>query len=157
MLASEPAQPILATMATIPLQSEIAEYFASQPPTTPSYLVDLVDEVQEHFHVTPEDRKVKINGHGTEGTLLECLTTFALLRLKEQGIIKDVGANHWVKANSPVADYHIKHRDLTMATMDLRQLQFAGVKDRDEAIIMLLDKYNEATLLAASKKVFESV
>jgi len=87
-------------MNTLPKQGEIEEFLGTE--FFPKYnfplpLVEAVDMVQLEFNVNEDDRKIPLpNGHGSSfngGTILECLTHFAMLRLQEKGFLIRVAHN----------------------------------------------------------------
>lgn len=82
-------------MNTIPSQHEVTEFlgrefFPKYP--LPLTLAEAVDMVQIEFGVSDEDRKrLMPNGHGSDGTVLECFTHFAIVRLLEKGFLVRTG------------------------------------------------------------------
>lgn len=94
-------------------------------------------------------------GHGTEGTRLEAFTQFGLVHLRLQGLVQLNGENFWQWTGQSFKGI-VDRKSIDKAIWDLKQLRFAGITDTETAIIMLLDKYSEATLLAAAKKLSET-
>ena len=74
---------------TLPTQAEIEEFlardfFPKYPDPMP--LAETVDMVQLQFEVPDDARALPCpRAHGTDGTILECLTWFAMKRLEERG------------------------------------------------------------------------
>ena len=74
---------------TIPSQTDIEEFlardfFPKYPDPMP--LAETVDMVQLQFEVPDDARALPCpRAHGTDGTILECLTWFAMKRLEERG------------------------------------------------------------------------
>ena len=70
---------------SLPKQHEIEEFlgrefFPKYPYSLP--LKEAVEMVQLEYEVSDDARALTIErGHGTDGTVLECLTYFAILRL----------------------------------------------------------------------------
>jgi hypothetical protein len=141
----------------IPPQETIEEFLSTDffPNQTASFhLTEIVDVVQEHFGVSDLARMIPApNSHGNDGTILECLTSFAILRLKEQGLVILLGDNIFQGKNGTFTG-KVSRRAIGEAMVTLRLLKRSGITNAEDAIIMALDKYNEATLRLAAKSVY---
>jgi hypothetical protein len=137
---------------TLPKQSEIEEFlgrefFPKYPYSLP--LLEAVDMVQLEWEVTEEARQLRTpRGHGTDGTILECLTNFAILRLMEQGYVIRTGKNTF-KASGKRYIEHVPRKDIQECLISFRIL-----KDRpvDQICDLLKSRWDEDTILATRAK-----
>ena len=139
---------------TIPTQAEIeeflgAEFFPKYPLPLP--LKEAVDMAQLEFEVSDEARAMRVpNGHASAaggGTVLECLTRFAILRLQEKGYVVRVGQNKFKGTGKRYIK--VNQQELGYCLTSFSILQHKPI---DEVCEILKTKWDEATVLAARAK-----
>lgn len=140
---------------TLPKQNEIEEFlgrefFPKYPYSLP--LKEAVDMVQIEFNVSDEARALPLEkGHGSEGTVLECLTYFAIMRLKERGFVSRTGENEFKQTGKKYFSAHVSQQDVAAALVSVKIL----LRDKpfEVAFNLLGDRWPEDVLLAAQEKL----
>ena len=142
---------------TIPSQTDIEEFlardfFPKYPDPMP--LAETIDMVQLQFEVPDEARKLPCpRAHGTDGTILECLTWFAMKRLEERGFLVQVGtASYRWKVGVKYFGKEVSRRDLNLCLYRLGEMTKVGMSLADSMDCLRHDKWEEATVLAAGHK-----
>lgn len=142
---------------TLPLQSEIENFLGQEffpYYSKPMVLPEVVDMVQLQFQVTDEDRSRPVpRGHACGiqgGSILECLTHFALLRLEERGYIRKIGRNQ-VQWNGLRFAGKVSKKDVSEARLSLKILTAAGTLEPAQAINLVAQKWPTETVQRAAK------
>lgn len=144
----------------LPKQVEIEEFLGRE--FFPKYknavsLSELVDLVQLEFQISDEDRQVKCpTGHGSDGTILECLVRFALLRLEEMRCVVNIGQNTFRVGGSRFVGTLISRRDYNAACYWIKLMRDSGT-DKETAMIYLAGRYSDDTIEKAAQKIYETV
>ena len=141
---------------TIPSQTEIEEFlardfFPKYPDPMP--LAETVDMVQLQFEVPDDARKLPCpRAHGTDGTILECLTWFAMKRLEERGFLVKVSkaSYRWKVGVKYFSKVPVK--DLHLCLYWLKLMTDLGMALADAMDCLRRDKWEEETVLAAGHK-----
>lgn len=117
-------------------------------------LAETVDMVQLQFEVPDDARKLPCpRAHGTDGTILECLTWFAMKRLEERGFLVRVGtASYRWKVGVRYFGKEVSRRDLSLCLYRLGEMTKVGMSLADSMDCLRHDKWEEATVLAAGHK-----
>lgn len=142
---------------TIPTQGEIEEFLARDffpHYSSPMSLSETVDMVQIQFEVPDEARALPCpRAHGTDGTILECLTWFAMKRLEERGFLVQVGKTiyRW-KVGVKYFGKEVSRRDLDCCLYRLGKMAETGISLAESMDWLRHDKWEEATVLAAGHK-----
>jgi hypothetical protein len=119
---------------TLPKQAEIEDFlgrdfFPKYPLPLP--LKEAVDMVQLEFEVSDEARAMPVpRGHASSfegGTVLECLTYFAILRLQERGFIVRTGKNMFLKAEGKKYFGRCPRRDVNHCLYRIQQMARVSV------------------------------
>lgn len=143
----------------IPLQSEIEEFLGRE--FFPAYsgsmtLPETVDMVQLQFDVSDDARALPVpRGHASGmngGTILECFTHFALLRLQEKGFIARTGKNTYRWAGVKYFGKEVPARDIGLCVFRLRKMAELNMGLEESLDILRKAKWEEATVLAAAHK-----
>ena len=140
----------------LPKQSEIEAFLGKE--FFPKYnraipLSEVVDMVQLEFEVSDENRSIRCpSGHGSDGTIIECLTRFALLRLEEKQCVLNLGQNIFRWNGRPFVG-KVSRREVNEAAVSLKILMSIG-KDKDTAVIELAGKWDDDVVLTAADKVY---
>ena len=142
---------------TIPSQTDIEEFLARDffpKYPNPMPLAETVDMVQLQFEVPDDARKLPCpRAHGTDGTILECLTWFAMKRLEERGFLVRVGtASYRWKVGVRYFGKEVSRRDLSLCLYRLGEMTKVGMSLADSMDCLRHDKWEEATVLAAGHK-----
>ena len=142
---------------TIPSQTDIEEFlardfFPKYPDPMP--LAETVDMVQLQFEVPDDARALPCpRAHGTDGTILECLTWFAMKRLEERGFLVRVSkASYRWKVGVKYYGKEVPRRDLNHCLYRLEQMAKIGMALAESLDCLRRDKWEEATVLAAGHK-----
>ena len=116
---------------TIPSQTDIEEFlardfFPKYPDPMP--LAETVDMVQLQFEVPDDARALPCpRAHGTDGTILECLTWFAMKRLEERGFLVRVSkASYRWKVGVKYYGKEVPRRDLSLCLYRI-QIVYIGL------------------------------
>jgi len=143
----------------IPLQSDIEEFLGRE--FFPAYcgpmtLPETVDMVQLQFNVPDEARTLPVpRGHGcgvNGGTILECFTHFALLRLQERGFITRTGRNTYQWRGAKYFGKEISASNIRHCVYRLGLMATVGLNLADSLDALRRSKWDEATVLAAAHK-----
>ena len=123
------------------------EYADSMP------LAEIVDMVQMQFEVPDDARKLPCpRAHGTDGTILECLTWFAMKRLEERGFLVKVGrASYRWKVGVRYLG-KVPQKDLNLCLYRIHMMTDLGMALADAMDCLRRDKWEEETVLAAGHK-----
>jgi len=142
---------------TIPSQTDIEEFlardfFPKYPDPMP--LAETVDMVQLQFEVPDDARKLPCpRAHGTDGTILECLTWFAMKRLEERGFLVKVDtAKYRWKVGVRYFGKEVSRRDLNHCLYRLGEMAKIGMSLAASLDVLRRAKWEEATVLAAGHK-----
>ena len=141
---------------TIPTQGEIEEFLARDffpHYSSPMPLSETIDMVQIQFEVPDEARKLPCaRAHGTDGTILECLTWFAMKRLEEKGFLVQVGKTIYRWKVGVKYFGKVPGKDLSLCLYRLKLMTDLGMGLADSMDCLRRDKWEENTVLAAEHK-----
>ena len=147
----------------MPRQTQIEEFLATEffPKHQGAiYITDLVDLVQLQFGVSDEARAIKMpctergmSGTTGEGSILECLTYFACMRLIEKYCVIRLENNtfRWKNGSSWIKEANRK--EIGFAKVSLKLLKSINI-EKDKAIEMLSTKWDYYTLMLAAKEIY---
>lgn len=142
----------------LPKQTEIEEFLGREffpKYDKPVTLAELVDLVQLEFQVTDDDRAILMpSGHGSDGTVFECLIHFAILRLQEKKCVSHVGASTFVWSQTRYVG-KCNRRDVSDAQVSLKILKSLGM-DKETSMIKLAGKWHDDVIETAAIKVYET-
>ena len=149
----------------IPPQSEIEEFFEilhfPEHATKPFHLSELVKETKNFFNIPDSAASLKLedygyNGHGNDGTFLEALVTFGIIKLVNQHKVKKVGPNQWAHIDNPlppISRPRISKREVGYAIASVKILK--SINQCPEQIRQgLSHKWSNAVLEEAITQVF---
>lgn len=144
----------------IPCQSVIEEFLGREffaKYKAPVTLAELVDLVQLEFQISDEDRKLVCeNGHGTDGTILECYVNFALLRLQEKHCVSRVSEQTFQTGTQRYIG-KTRIREVNLAVWQMKQLRDYCHMDKDTAMIHMAGGiYSDDVIEKAAQKVYET-
>ncbi len=141
---------------TLPKQAEIEdflgrEFFPKYPLPLP--LKEAVDMAQLEFEVSDEARALPVpRGHASSfegGTVLECLTYFAILRLQERGFIVRTGENMFLRIRGRKYFGKVDRKMVNEALVSFNILRNQPVY---RIMNLLRDRWPEDVISAAKEK-----
>jgi hypothetical protein len=142
---------------TIPPQSDIEEFLGRDffpKYSKPQTVLETIDIVQLQFGIPDEARALKCpRGHGTEGSLLEALVLFAMVRLEERGFLVHVGTSTYRWKSGVRYFSKAPRKDVEHCLYRLRTMTEAHVP-LEQAVSILIDaKWTVDAVLTAQSKL----